>query len=70
MDFAGLATNAYKVADLEKAKKWYSKAFEISPYFDESFYVGFNVNGFELGLLPDEEPKSVKGTGSIGYWAV
>ena len=61
MEFAGLATNVYKVADLEKAKQWYSKAFGITPYFDEPFYVGFNVNGFELGLLPEEEPKIGKG---------
>ena len=25
----------------------------VAPYFDQPFYVGFNVGGFELGLLPD-----------------
>jgi len=25
------------------------------PYFDELFHIGFNVGGFELGLLPDGE---------------
>lgn len=25
----------------------------ILPYLDEAFYVGFNVDGFELSLIPD-----------------
>jgi predicted enzyme related to lactoylglutathione lyase len=25
------------------------------PYFDEPFYVGFQVGGFELGLIPDAQ---------------
>jgi hypothetical protein len=28
----------------------------IAPYFDEAFYVGFSVGGFELGLVPDATP--------------
>ena len=27
-----------------------------SPYFDQPFYIGFAVGGFELGLLPDATP--------------
>jgi predicted enzyme related to lactoylglutathione lyase len=30
--------------------------FGRTPYFDEPFYVGFNVGGFELGLVPDATP--------------
>ncbi len=70
MEFVGIATNAYKVADLDKAKEWYSKAFNTKPYFDEPFYVGFNINGYELGLQPEEEKKSVKGDGMTTHWAV
>ena len=48
--FQGLRTNIFRVrsADLEKAKIWYSKLFGKGPYFDQPFYVGFNVGGFEL----------------------
>jgi predicted enzyme related to lactoylglutathione lyase len=28
----------------------------LAPYFDEPFYVGFSVGGFELGLVPDATP--------------
>ena len=70
MRFIGIATSIYKVSDLEKAKEWYSKAFETKPYFDEPFYVGFNINGFELGLQTEDDRSSTKGNASLCYWAV
>jgi predicted enzyme related to lactoylglutathione lyase len=65
----GIATVAYIVPDLTEAKTWYSKAFGTEPYFDEPFYVGFNINGFELGLQPEEGPR-VAGNSVVAYWAV
>ncbi|TDR81938.1 VOC family protein [Paludibacterium purpuratum] len=52
----GLRSALYPVADLEKAKAWYQQALGVKPYFDQPFYVGFEVGGFELGLLPDGTP--------------
>ena len=46
----GLRTAIYHVPNLAEAKAWYSSAFEVQPYFDEPFYVGFNIGGYELGL--------------------
>ncbi len=66
----GLRTTIYKVPDLEKAKEWYSKAFKTQPYFDEPFYVGFNIGGYELGLLPDENPPHLKTANVLSYWGV
>ncbi len=63
----GLRTTIYKVGNLQEAKDWYTKAFRQEPYFNESFYVGFNIGGFELGLQPDES-QSPKGEGVIAYW--
>lgn len=66
----GLRTTIYKVADLEEAKKWYTKAFGTAPYFDEPFYVGFNIGGYELGLQPEENPIEHKADSVISYWGV
>jgi lactoylglutathione lyase len=63
----GLRTVGYKVNDLATAKVWYAKAFETEPYFDEPFYVGFNIGGYELGLMPDE---SILGNNTVTYWGV
>ena len=63
----GLRTAIYPTPDLVKGKAWYSQALGCAPYFDEPFYVGFSVGGFELGLIPDGE------TGVAGvqaYWGV
>jgi predicted enzyme related to lactoylglutathione lyase len=64
-----LRTVIYKVNDLQKAKEWYSALAGAAPYFDEPFYVGFNIGGFELGLDPDME-NTVSGNQSVAYWAV
>ncbi|HEY4366307.1 MAG TPA: VOC family protein [Steroidobacteraceae bacterium] len=52
----GLRTAIYPVSDLSHAKAWYEKVVGHKPYFDEPFYVGFAVGGFELGLIPDGTP--------------
>lgn len=67
--FQGLRTVIYHVDDLQRAKEWYSTILGIKPYFDEPFYVGFNVGGFELGLDPDMG-SAAKGTNVVAYWGV
>ncbi len=54
----GLRTAIYPVApeQLDAARNWYAQALGVAPYFDEPFYVGFEVGGFELGLLPGATP--------------
>ena len=52
--FQGLRTTIYHVDDIEAAKAWYTTILGIEPYFDEFFYVGFNIGGYELGLQPKE----------------
>ena len=65
--FRGLRTVIYGVGDLAGAKDFYSRAFGTAPYFDEPFYVGFNIGGFELGL----DPNSPSGAGGVtAYWGV
>jgi lactoylglutathione lyase len=65
----GLRTTIYKVSHLEEATIWYGQAFETKPYFLEDFYVGFNIKGYELGLLP-EEKNMEKSDNILSYWGV
>src|ERR1044071_8468498 len=65
--FQGLRTVIYHVDNLEDAKSWYAKALGVEPYFDQPFYVGFNIGGYELGLDPDMSGVS-KGNNEIAYW--
>jgi predicted enzyme related to lactoylglutathione lyase len=66
----GLGTVIYHVTDLDRAKAWYSTAFQQQPYFDEPFYVGFNIGGYELGLNPDHHVARPGAGGSVAYWRV
>ena len=66
----GLRTVIYHVPSLERAKTWYGEAFGVQPYFDEPFYVGFNVGGYELGLDPDTSGAAPGSGGVVAYWGV
>ena len=66
----GLRTTIYKVGDIEEAKAWYAKAFDTQPYFDNGFYVGFNISGYELGLMQDDMPAAEKTATVLSYWRV
>ncbi len=63
----GLRTALYPAADLPAAKAWYTQVIGHAPYFDEPFYVGFEVGGFELGLLPGATPATA---GPQPLWGV
>jgi predicted enzyme related to lactoylglutathione lyase len=63
----GLGTAIYPVTDLAQAKAWYTQVLQVEPYFDQPFYVGYNVAGFELGLLPSDQAGSA---GVTAYWRV
>jgi len=66
----GLGTVIYPVPDIARAKTWYAEAFQQTPYFDEPFYVGFNIAGYELGLDPDPKDGTPAGGGGVAYWRV
>jgi len=72
--FLGLRTCIYRVPDLAAATEWYSKVLGFQPYFNEPFYVGFEVGGYELGLQPYENPASAEATADKEnietYWGV
>lgn len=67
----GLRTCQYhvKTSDLKAARDWYARVLGIEPYFDEPFYVGFDVEGFELGLVPDDSSPGQLGS-VFTYWGV
>lgn len=67
--FQKLRTVIYHVTELPTAKQWYADLLEKPPYFDQPFYVGFDVNGCELGLVPNESGVP-RGAGVTTYWRV
>ncbi len=66
--FQGLRTVIYSTPDLERGKSWYAEILGTQPYFDQPFYVGFNVGGYELGLDPNGSNTGVGGVQP--YWGV
>jgi lactoylglutathione lyase len=66
----GLRTVVYMVDDLAKAKEWYMKAFNVEPYYDTPYYIGFDIGGYELGLHPKEKAKGNDNGTVLTYWGV
>lgn len=62
----GLRSVIYPVDDVQISKDWWTRTLGIEPYFDEPFYTGYNIGGFELGLFPAGN----KEDGPITYWGV
>ena len=63
----GLRTVIYPAPDLAAARDWYAQLLGHGPYFEQPFYVGFAVGGFELGLVPDATPGT---SGPQPLWGV
>jgi uncharacterized protein YndB with AHSA1/START domain/predicted enzyme related to lactoylglutathione lyase len=66
----GLRTVVFDVDELDLARLWYMAVTGVTPYFDEDYYVGFDVDGFELGLRPKDGAHGPGVGGDTAYWAV
>lgn len=64
--FLGLRSVIYPAPDLAASKAWFSRVLDQQPYFDEPFYVGYEVGGYEWGLDPNADPAA----GAVSYWGV
>jgi predicted enzyme related to lactoylglutathione lyase len=61
-------TVLYPVKDLDKAKAVFAALFATDPHVDSPFYVGFSVNGAEIGLVPNGHDQGM--TGPIPYFEI
>jgi len=64
--FLGLRTTIYPAPDLAASTAFFTQLLGRAPYFEQPFYVGFDVGGYELGLDPNAEPS----LGAQSYWGV
>jgi predicted enzyme related to lactoylglutathione lyase len=67
MTTTGFQSIVYPVRGLEAAKAVYA-ALLGQPHTDQPYYVGFNVDGQEVGLNPHGHQQGM--TGPVGYWQV
>jgi predicted enzyme related to lactoylglutathione lyase len=64
----GIKTVLHPVSDVEKAKAVYTALLGMPPQHDSSYYVGFDVAGQHIGLLPGGGPQGM--TSPVAYWHV
>ncbi|MDB5176234.1 MAG: glyoxalase [Candidatus Saccharibacteria bacterium] len=66
--FTGLKSVIYPSVNLEADKQFWERVSGVKPYFDQPYYVGFNINGSELGLDPNAASEGL--TYPVSYWHV
>jgi predicted enzyme related to lactoylglutathione lyase len=64
----GIKTVLHPVSDLEAAKAVYTALLGIPPQHDSPYYVGFDVEGQHIGLVPNAGPQGM--TSPVAYWHV
>jgi predicted enzyme related to lactoylglutathione lyase len=64
----GIKTVLHPVSDLTAAKAVYSALLGIPPQADSDYYVGFDVEGQHIGLVPNGGPQGM--TSPVAYWHV
>jgi uncharacterized protein YndB with AHSA1/START domain/predicted enzyme related to lactoylglutathione lyase len=68
MKLQGLRTHALATTDVAATRDWYARLLSHAPYFDEPFYVGFDVAGYELGVFPLTTDGG-SAPEAVAYWA-
>ena len=64
----GAKTLLHPVSDLEKAKAVYTALLGVSPQADAPYYVGYDVAGQHIGLVPGDGSQGM--TSPVAYWHV
>jgi predicted enzyme related to lactoylglutathione lyase len=61
----GIKTVLHPVSDLARAKAVYTALLGMPPTTDSSFYVGYEAEGQQIGLVPNSDM-----TSPVAYWHV
>ena len=64
----GIKTVLHPVSDLATAKAVYTALLGVAPQTDTEYYVGFDVAGQHIGLVPGGGPQGL--TSPVTYWEV
>ena len=64
----GVKTILHPVSDLDAAKKVYSALLGMAPQSDAPYYVGYDAEGQQIGLVPKGGPQDM--TSPVAYWHV
>jgi len=64
----GIKTVLHPVSDLTAAKAVYTALLGIAPQADSSYYVGYDAEGQQIGLVPGGEQQGM--TSPVAYWHV
>ena len=68
MTTQGIQIVLHPVTDLDAAKAVYSALLGMAPTSDSAYYVGYEAEGQQIGLVPGGGPQGM--TSPVAYWHV
>jgi predicted enzyme related to lactoylglutathione lyase len=68
MTTQGIQIVLHPVTDLDAAKAVYSALLGMAPTSDSAYYVGYEAEGQQIGLVPGGGPQGA--TSPVAYWRV
>ncbi|NUR93218.1 MAG: glyoxalase [Nonomuraea sp.] len=63
-----IKTVLHPVSDLQKSKAVYTALLGVQPQADAEYYVGYDVEGQHIGLVPNGAQQGM--TAPVAYWHV
>lgn len=66
----GVKTILHPVTDLAKAKAVYAALLGVQPNADSPYYVGFEAEGQQIGLVPASGQQQMPMTSPVAFWHV
>jgi predicted enzyme related to lactoylglutathione lyase len=64
----GIKTVLHPVTDLAAAKALYTALLGVEPQADAPYYIGYDVEGQHIGLVPGGGPQAM--SSPVAYWHV
>ena len=64
----GIKTVLHPVSDIAKSKAVYAALLGVPPTTDDSYYVGFEASGQQIGLVPGGSAQGM--TSPVAFWHV
>jgi predicted enzyme related to lactoylglutathione lyase len=64
----GIKTVLHPVSDLARSRAVYAALLGVQPQADSPYYVGFEAEGQQIGLVPGGGPQGM--TSPVAYWDV
>lgn len=64
----GLRTHIVRTENIKEVSDWYKKIFQKEPYFENEWYIGFDIQGFEFWVFKADVEQTKNHSINMYWW--